>query len=143
MLGSLKPDEIDRVLMTEAIGRIGCHKDGRTYVVPVVFAFDGERIIAHSGNGMKVQMMRANPEVCFQVEHVENLGSWQSVIVWGRYEELDHVEALSAMNLLMEKYRDQTMSETSMTAASGTKAPERAVVYAIRIKEKTGRYERR
>ena len=26
--------------------------------------------------------------VCFEVDHIRDLGNWQSVIAWGRYEEL-------------------------------------------------------
>lgn len=35
MLGTLAPDEIEELLSTEAVGRIGCIHEGRTYVVPV------------------------------------------------------------------------------------------------------------
>jgi len=32
--------------------------------------------------------MRKNPEVCFQLDVIENLASWRSVICWGTFEEL-------------------------------------------------------
>jgi uncharacterized protein len=32
-------------------------------------------------------MMRRNPEVCFEVDRVEDLVNWDSVIGWGTYEE--------------------------------------------------------
>ncbi|MGV0581935.1 hypothetical protein ABQE57_24815 [Mycolicibacterium elephantis] len=35
MLGTLAPDEIEELLSTEAVGRIGCIHEGRPYVVPV------------------------------------------------------------------------------------------------------------
>jgi nitroimidazol reductase NimA-like FMN-containing flavoprotein (pyridoxamine 5'-phosphate oxidase superfamily) len=28
-------------------------------------------------------MMRANPHVCFEVDHRENLANWRSVVAWG------------------------------------------------------------
>ena len=144
MLGHLEPEQIEQLLITETIGRIGCHSEGRTYVVPVTFAYDGERVIIHSAEGQKLRIMRAHPEVCFEVEHVENLGNWQSVIAWGRFEELEDAEALGAMNLLVEKVRPQIASETMQpTRDPSSRTVFRPVVYGIRLREKTGRFEQR
>ena len=33
MIEELAPDEIDAFLREQLVGRIGCHADGRTYVV--------------------------------------------------------------------------------------------------------------
>ena len=32
--------------------------------------------------------MRANPFVCFEVEDIDDLANWHSVIAWGVFEEL-------------------------------------------------------
>ena len=92
MLASLTPEKIEQVLYSEVLGRIGCHAEGRTYIVPITYAYYGERIICHSKAGMKIEMMRQNPAVCFEVEKVDNLANWRSVFARGRYEEL-HGEA--------------------------------------------------
>ena len=34
----LTPDEIEGFLAEQIVGRIGCHHDGSTYVVPVIYA---------------------------------------------------------------------------------------------------------
>ena len=144
MLGQLSSQEVDELLMTANIGRIGCYNEGVTYIVPVSFAYDGSRIIAHSSEGLKIRMMRKNPKVCFEVDHVTNLGNWKSVIAWGNFHELHDAEALSAIGLLVEKYKAQVASETVMlSGGTKQKAPERAVVYAIDLKEKSGRFEKR
>jgi nitroimidazol reductase NimA-like FMN-containing flavoprotein (pyridoxamine 5'-phosphate oxidase superfamily) len=44
MHGELHGDQVEDVLRSQVIGRIGCHVNGRTYVVPVMFAYDGECI---------------------------------------------------------------------------------------------------
>ena len=142
MLGKLSAQEIEQMLMTSFVGRIGCHSGGKTYVVPVTYAYDGQRIIAHSSNGLKLQMMRQNPDVCFEVDSVENLGNWKSVIAWGTFRELHDAQALSAMGLLIEKLRPLVTSETALPSQQ-SKPPARAVVYAIEVREKTGRYEKR
>jgi hypothetical protein len=35
MLGSFASAEIEDLLRTEVVARLGCHAEGRTYVVPV------------------------------------------------------------------------------------------------------------
>lgn len=32
--------------------------------------------------------MRANKNVCFQVDQISNMGNWWSVMLWGDFEEL-------------------------------------------------------
>jgi hypothetical protein len=151
MLGELSPAQIDRLLHAETIGRLGCHAEDRTYVVPVTYAYDGSAIYGHTSDGMKVRMMRENPEVCFEVDRMENMANWQSAIVWGRFEELRGTAAAHAMGLLMDRLLPLIPSETS-GAAHGTEpsavhradvAGRHAVVYKIVIREKTGRFEKR
>ena len=150
MLGSLTPDQIENVLRGEVLGRIGCHADGRTYVVPVTYAYDGECVYAHSGDGLKIRMMRANPEVCFEVERVEGLSAWQSVIAWGRYEELTGPEAANGLQVLIGRLMPLMTSSTAVPshglgreAHAADTAGHTPVLYRIRLGEKTGRFEKR
>jgi len=53
---------------------------------------------------MKIDMMRKNPEVCFQTDMIENLSDWESVIAWGRFEEItDLLEKQLAMQKVIIK----------------------------------------
>ncbi len=54
MVGELSQAQIEDLLHRELIGRIGCHTEGRTYVVPIAYAYDGRYVYAHSGEGRKV-----------------------------------------------------------------------------------------
>jgi nitroimidazol reductase NimA-like FMN-containing flavoprotein (pyridoxamine 5'-phosphate oxidase superfamily) len=151
MLGNLSEGQIYRLLRTETVGRIACHAEDRTYVVPVTFVYDGSAIYGHTGDGMKVRMMRLNPEVCFEVDRMENLANWQSVIAWGRFEELRGTSAAHAMGLLMDRLLPLLASETAAPSYGlDPSAVHRAdvagrspVVYRISITEKTGRFEKR
>lgn len=148
MIDDLNPAEIEALLNSELVARIGCHADGDTYVVPITYAYDGDAIIGHSLVGMKVNMMRQNPDVCVEVDHMENPSTWQSVIARGTYEELSGETAMQAMGKLMERFAPVMTSETSQpthgmdeaTLARGERPP--AVIYRIRLTEKTGRFER-
>jgi len=103
VIGELAPSQIEQLLHEQVIGRIGCHARGRTYVVPLTYVYDGRSIFGHTGRGLKVDMMRANPEVCFEVEDLRHLPQWASVIVYGRYEELAGDQAAAALDELIAR----------------------------------------
>ena len=118
MLGDLTPEEIERLLRSEAIGRIGCYGFGRPYVVPVTYAYDGVAVYCHSREGLKLRMMRNHPTVCFEVDRVDGVSDWQSVIATGRFSELEAMEAELAMQLL----RSSRAPRAGRTAASTPRA---------------------
>jgi uncharacterized protein len=88
MIGNLTQEAALEVLQSNLLGRIGCSDGKKVYVVPVNYVFDGKYIIAHSVAGMKIDMMRKNPAVCFEVDEMKDLRNWKSVILWGEYQEL-------------------------------------------------------
>jgi hypothetical protein len=149
MLGELTPEQINALLFNEVVGRIGCHAEGRTYVVPITYVFDGESVYGHSADGLKISMMRANPQVCFEVDHRENLANWRSVVAWGVYEELEGKEAFDALQLLVARLMPIVTSETLRLPGPGPVAAKlvidapKSIIYRIRLTERTGRFEKR
>jgi nitroimidazol reductase NimA-like FMN-containing flavoprotein (pyridoxamine 5'-phosphate oxidase superfamily) len=147
MLGQLRPQEIEELLARETVARIGCHADGRTYVVPVTYCYEDGSLYAHSRGGLKLEMMRRNPEVCIEVDRVTDLSNWRSVIAWGRFEELHGAAAMSALRKLVQHVMPMIHSETSLP--SHAEHPHGlgagvfdATVFRIVLTEKTGRFER-
>jgi nitroimidazol reductase NimA-like FMN-containing flavoprotein (pyridoxamine 5'-phosphate oxidase superfamily) len=147
MFGKLSPAEIEEVLKRQFIGHIGCHVDDITYVVPISYAYDGVYIYGHTFEGMKVNMMRKNPKVCFQVDTMRNMANWKSVISWGEYEELKEKEE---RNHALQQLIDRTLPViTSKTVQLTPQWPFpskdtesiKGIVYRIRLREKTGRFE--
>lgn len=81
--------ECDDALMRAQLGRLACTRNDQPYIVPLNFAFDGDaHIYGFTTFGMKIEWMRANPKVCFEIDEVRSHNDWTSVIVFGRYEEL-------------------------------------------------------
>ena len=150
MLGKLAPKEIEQLLASEITGRIGCHADGRTYVVPITYAYKSGNVYCHSAEGRKVRLMRKNPDVCFEIDRVEDVGNWKSVIADGRFHELGGRDALEAMDILIARFaeieRAQEPHPSYVLRASGAESPRadgRAIVlFRIQLGEKTGRFER-
>lgn len=148
MMGELDPQSIDQLLRHEMVGRIGCYAEGRSYVVPINYVYDGEYIYARSVDGKKLHMMRLNPEVCFEVEHIDNLSNWQSVIAWGTFEELQDELAAEALYLLTRHNIMHIASGQSVHHLIDTdgehqgKENKSIVIYRIRLTEKTGQFEK-
>ena len=150
MLGELTPEQINAVLFNEVVGRIGCHGEGRTYIVPITYVFDGEAVYGHSAEGLKIRMMRANPHVCFQVDQRENLANWRSVVAWGVYEELHGKAALDVLRLLIVRLMPLVISDTlrlpenlAVSAGKPVMDSPKSIIYRIRLIERTGRFEKR
>jgi nitroimidazol reductase NimA-like FMN-containing flavoprotein (pyridoxamine 5'-phosphate oxidase superfamily) len=150
MLGALSPIEIEDLLHEQIVGRIGCYSENRVYVVPISYAYDGQYIYCHTHEGMKVNIMRKNPNVCFQVDEMKDMGNWKSVICWGEFEELkDEEEKHKALLLLIKRPLPVISSETTHL---GTTWPFNAscenglcdisgIVFRIYLEEKTGKCE--
>jgi nitroimidazol reductase NimA-like FMN-containing flavoprotein (pyridoxamine 5'-phosphate oxidase superfamily) len=149
MLGVLNQEQIDFVLRSQLIGHIGCQEEGKVYIVPVTYVYDGHYIYGHTKEGSKVRMMRKNPQVCFLVDAIQNLANWQSVVVQGEFEELSGEESHQAERILLNRVLPFQVSETSVPSNSidihqlATATRPVPVTYRIRIYEKSGRYEKR
>lgn len=145
MPGELSEEQIDHLLRTEQLGRIGCHAGGLTYIVPVSYVFDGSDIYGLSAEGMKLRMMRENPRVCFEVEQVTRWYDWRTVIVWGTFEELEGEEVERAYRLLHSRLTPLIEFESRGSATNASipgVGARRFVLYRIRVDERTGRLER-
>ena len=148
MFGKLNPEEIEQLLGSQLVGRIGCHADGLTYVVPVSYAYEAGSIYIHSLDGMKLDMMRKNPQVCFEVDDTRNLANWKTVISWGVFEEFQtDEEKQTALDILNNRILPILSSETMHITPEWPfpvmdKQTIPGVFYRIRLTEKTGRFEK-
>ena len=146
-MGKLDDNQIEDLLQHEIVGRIGCHADGITYVVPISFAYDGKYIYGHTQEGMKINIMRKNPKVCFQVDRLTNMANWKSVIAMGEFQELTEPETRKqALQKLINRILPQLSSETVKLTPEwpfrqGDPANVEGIIYRIELKEKSGRYE--
>ena len=147
MLGKLNEQEINNLLTSQAVGRLACTDGKLPYIVPVTYVFDGTYIFGQTREGMKLAILRKNPEVCFQVDVMTDMQHWQSVQVRGVFEELQGAEAAEKQNYLLNRmlpimtgaavhaHEHETTSEIVVDSRI------KPVVYKIRIREKTGRFE--
>jgi nitroimidazol reductase NimA-like FMN-containing flavoprotein (pyridoxamine 5'-phosphate oxidase superfamily) len=135
-------------LLREAL--VGClatvGPDGSPYITPLHFVFYEGKIYFHSAlKGRKVENIRANPRVCFEVHELIKIVQGQracdlstryrSVLAFGRARSLpDGDEKVAVLTALAEKYASgQAVEPPTLKRAKGTE------VIEITIEEMTGK----
>jgi nitroimidazol reductase NimA-like FMN-containing flavoprotein (pyridoxamine 5'-phosphate oxidase superfamily) len=150
MIKQLSSTEIEDLLSKQIVGRIGCYYENEIYIVPISYAYEDNAIYCHSFEGKKMEMMRKNPKICFQVDEMKDMANWKSVIAWGDFEELtDKKERNKALKILLrrplpiissitthlgETWPFTSPTEEELNSISG-------IVFKVFIKEKTGKLE--
>ncbi len=98
----LTKSEITGILQSQNIGRLGCTDGKHPYVVPITYFFDGNHIYCQSEEGKKIKIMRKNANVCLQIDIVNSMRNYKSILIYGKFEELKNEEAIKASALLEE-----------------------------------------
>jgi nitroimidazol reductase NimA-like FMN-containing flavoprotein (pyridoxamine 5'-phosphate oxidase superfamily) len=114
---------IESIIKRASICRIGLCGNDVPYVVPLNFGYRDNCLYFHSGKeGEKIDMMRKNNTVCFEVDvdtelmQAEDPCKWSmkysSVIGFGRAFLLeDPEEKRQALNIIMEHYSGRSSRE--------------------------------
>lgn len=133
-IGKLRDEESLAILRDGNLGRLGCIADGKPYVVPVHYFFDGKDVYIHSLPGRKINALRANSRACLQVDEIRDAYHWRSVIAYGNYEEILEEQAReSILSKLFTRLPHLTPVESRL--ADGLK---QTIVFRIRVDEVTG-----
>jgi hypothetical protein len=132
----LSRSEIDAFLRDQRIARLGCHADGVTYVVPLIYAYEDGAVVAVTTEGRKTAMLRENPRVCVEFDEydADGKGSWRSVIAHGTYEELAGEAVEPALSLMRKRF-----AHTAGRAAEARPLGPGVVVLRIALDEISGR----
>jgi nitroimidazol reductase NimA-like FMN-containing flavoprotein (pyridoxamine 5'-phosphate oxidase superfamily) len=135
----MPPEEMRDLLGRIGFGHLGCVREGRPYVVPMHYAYDGESLYLFTTEGMKTHFIEANAEVCMQVEEVETASHWRSVMVTGRAERLTKPdEKEHAMQHITDKNPTLTPAISRTQLDAWDRANE-VVIYRIRPEIMDGR----
>jgi uncharacterized protein len=132
-------NEIHDLLQKVGHGHLACALEKHPYVVPMQYYFDEPDIYIFTTLGMKTKYMDANPEVCLQVEEVNDLQHWRSVTVTGRAE---HITEQQEIDRVMEfvKAQNPTLSPAiNRTWIDAWGRGEEMALYRIHPSEMSGR----
>src|SRR5262245_8721057 len=79
------------VLARTHLGRLACARSNQPYIIPFSFAYSLEdnRSYSFATHGQKIDWMRENPRVCVEVDDISDDRNWTTVVIFGRYHEMD------------------------------------------------------
>jgi uncharacterized protein len=142
LIHELNPGECGEVLKRAHLGRLGCARYDQPYIVPIHFSFDQPRncVYAFSTVGQKIEWMRENPKVCLEVDEIADKNHWITVLVIGRYQEIqedpDESEARRRAEQLFQQRQEWWLPGAAKVPA---RDHHQIVVYRIQIDRLTGR----
>jgi len=137
--------ELEQFLTCARVGRIGIMLENRQpYVVPVGYAYTDGKIFFHTCNkGMKMDAIRRNPNVCFEVdEALSDTSMYKSVIIFGSAEIIEDKEKMIPyLQKLIDKYRvpesfDKYMSKPGRNKEKELKAVRICIITPKKITSK-------
>jgi len=128
----------EALLHAHHVGRLAYSFRNRVDIEPIHFVFRDGWLYGRTQHGTKVNILAHEPWVAFEVDEVDGLFDWRSVVVHGRIEFPDpegspleraqHERAVAAF---------RTLLPDAFTALDPT--PSRDLVFAISVQEITGR----
>ena len=132
-------DEMKALLQAVGFGHLGCARDNRPYVVPMHYAYDGESVYFLTTEGMKTDYIEHNPEVCLQIEEVEDAAHWRSVMVTGRAERLTSTEEMERAMQLITKQNPALTPAINLTQIDAWGRANQIAIYRLRPEIMDGR----
>lgn len=148
MQGFLNKDQIDNLLTSQSIGRLACTDGEYPHITPINYAYDGTYIWGQTNPGTKLDIMRVNPNVCFEVELITNMRHWQCIVLRGEFEEVwdepaDEGWRMMRRNIFsLESINQVHNHEHGVSEDNLDEHRFKLVMFRIRIHEITGRYQK-
>jgi len=113
---------LEEIIKKAEICRLAMCNEGLPYIVPLCFGYEDDALYFHCAHeGKKIDILRRNPEVCFEIEidqeiiGAEDACRWtmkyRSVIGFGTVEFIeDDKQKRRALNIIMRQYSDGSFS---------------------------------
>ena len=115
-----KVSAIEAIIKKALICRLGLSDGENPYIVPLSFGYKDKTLYFHSAaTGKKIDIIRENPRVCFEIDinseiiKAEDACKWgmryQSVIGYGKAVLLQNAEEKrEALKIIMSQYSDRS-----------------------------------
>jgi uncharacterized protein len=130
--------ECEALLASQHVGRLAFSFRDRVDIEPVHYVFYAGTIYGRTQYGTKVDVLSHHPWVAFEVDKVESMFRWRSVVVHGRVEFPDPLGS----PVDRDKYAEgveafRTLLPTAFTDEDPT--PGRDLVFVLPVHELSGR----
>ena len=119
-------------------------------VVPVhrlaySFGWDGSEVVPPGSSLVEIDRMRANPLVCVEADEIVSRHNWQTVVIFGRYQELPDTPEFHRTRAVAH----DLLAKTAMwwepgyvkTLHQGEERPLQPIYFRISISEISGHQE--
>ena len=108
MIQELETSECLKILDSNFIGHLAYIFGKSPYVVPVTYFYDAEEnfILSYSAKGHKIEAMRKQASIALQVDDIQSIQSWHSILVHGSFEELEGSTAKNNLRMFVEGVQD-------------------------------------
>ena len=117
------PGALERILRTCCLCRLGLCREGEPYVVPLYYGYrDGSLYIHCATDGLKLDILRENSRVCFEIEEIaEYVPSTDDACGWSvRYRSLvGHGTAR-----ILESFEDLALAAEVLVSHMGGSPPD-------------------
>lgn len=137
----LDREEIDALLARHHVGRLAYSHRDRVDIEPIHYVYSDGWLYARTQPGTKLSTIVHNPWVAMEVDEIDGMFHWESVVVRGRLQLLDdgphdaararHGTALAALRKLIP----EALTDDDPT-------PARTILCAIYVDEVEGRRAR-
>ncbi|HKL01839.1 MAG TPA: pyridoxamine 5'-phosphate oxidase family protein [Desulfotignum sp.] len=136
--------DIEEILQQGQVCRLGFADRNVPYIVPMNYGYQDSALYFHSApEGRKIDLIRANPLVCFEVDELVKMNkaanacdwgaSFKSVIGTGTARILDTPEEKKAgLDIIMAQYSDRSFNYPDGKLA-------KTAVIKVTIEEMTGK----
>jgi len=137
-------EEIEEILKQSQVCRLAMVDEDKPYIVPMNFGYrDGCLFFHCAKQGRKLDLIKKNPHICFEVDQVVRLKKAQKACDWGiEYKSvigtgkavlLDDVnDKKNALHIIMSQYSDRSFDYPDEML-------EKTIVIKVVIDEMTGK----
>ena len=142
LVHELTAEQCREILSRTHLARLACSRADQPYVVPVSFTYDRgtDSLFSFAAVGQKIHWMRENPRVCLEIEDVEDRFHWTTVVVFGRYHEIDDSpQHREIRHRALHLFQQRAEWWLPGGARVGERELQAIVVYRIHIESVTGR----
>ncbi|WP_457551227.1 pyridoxamine 5'-phosphate oxidase family protein [Desulfobacula sp.] len=136
--------DIEKILMDNKVCRLAMVDENKPYMVPMNFGYSNGCLFFHCAKqGRKIELIKKNPNICFEVDQLVKLNKaklacdwgaeFKSVIGSGRAQFLeDSKEKKAALNIIMSHYSERVFEYPDAML-------EKIIVIKVAIHEMTGK----
>lgn len=129
--------EIESMLKAHSYGRLAFSFRDRVDIEPIHYVYQDGWLVCRTGSGTKLTQLSHHPWVAFEIDEVQGLFEWRSVVVKGTvyFVEPDGAAADDAWRMAVEALRRLVPG----ALADDDPTPGRNVIFRIHIDEMHGR----